>query len=176
MRTGVALLATAAFVSAGCSAGESATAGETIVTTVTENIRFVSGSVTFGTPSPTSADFGISDVRLEDGRAMVTFFGDGVVNYVGHYVDEAAVISSSDVLDMPGTSILRLDLISSPAPASGSTVHELQSNSTSPGIVSMQTVEPSGGVTQTFLGTSAHRPDFTVTVQPGSPTLVIAVS
>ena len=180
MRTGVALLATAALVSAGCSTDESETAGESTVASTTQNVRFVSGSVTFGTPPPTAtaeepADFGISDVRLEDGRVMVTFFGDGVVNYVGHYVDEAAVMSSNDVLDVPGTSILQLDLISAPAPASGSTVRQLQSNSASTGIVSVQTAEPSDGVTQSFLGTSANRPDFTVTVQPNSPTLVIAV-
>lgn len=191
MRTGAAVLVVTAFTLVACGGNEAETtesAGVSSEVSV-DSIRIASGSMSVGNPAPTtppatprsspsppSEDFGISDVRLENGHAVVTFFGDGVVNYVGRYVDSATVYGRGDVLDVPGSSILQLDLIAAPSPIPGSSTRPVQSAPDADGIVSIQTTEPSSGVTQSFLGTSTDRPQFTVTPQQNPPSLIVSVS
>nr|WP_296773638.1 hypothetical protein [Rhodococcus sp. (in: high G+C Gram-positive bacteria)] len=190
MRTGVALLIAASLVLAGCSsADEDETVTETTATTTVDDIRIASGSFTVGSPAPVlppsilgvpatttpPSPFGISDVRIDESGVVFTFFGDGVVNYVGRYVDAAVTYDDNAEVDVPGTSILQIDLISSPSPESGSTARPVILDSIDPGIVSCRTVEPSDGVTQAFIGTSVDRPHFTVTSEQDPPSVRVSV-
>lgn len=190
MRTAVALLIAASLSLAGCSsADEDETVTETTATTSVDDIRIASGSFTVGSPVPElppspqgvpaatapAGPFGIADVRVDQGGVVFTFFGDGVVNYVGRYVDAATAYGDDAKIDVPGTSILQLDLISSPSPEPGSTVRPTVLDSIYPGVESFQTVEPSNGVTQAFIGTAADRPSFTVTSEQDPPSLRVAV-
>ncbi|MDJ0395247.1 hypothetical protein QMK17_18125 [Rhodococcus sp. G-MC3] len=191
MRTGVALLCAAGLLLAACSTEDTTeTITQSTAPQTVDDVRIASGSFTVGSPVPEVAPspqgipatttppgpFGISDVRMDRGGVVFTFFGDGVVNYVGHYVDAAVTYGDNATLDVPGTSILQLDLISSPSPEPGSTVRPTVLDSMHTGVESFQTAEPSSGVTQAFIGTSADRPNFTVTSQQDPPTLTVAVS
>lgn len=199
MRTGVTLVMAVApllavcTLLAGCSTERPQTTSETTVEHQFREVHFASGSLVVGSPTtpeattvpgaparessdpePSPTEFGIADVRLEDGRAVVTFFGDGVVNYVGRYVDEALMYTGDVSIDVPGQSILQLDLISSPAPPSGST-NRPKVEFAGDGVVSVQSAESSDGVTQTFIGTSTDRPEFTVSTSQDPPSLVVAI-
>lgn len=182
MRTAVMLLAAASMLFTACSIEESEIANETSVEHSVDRIRIASGSFTVGHPSPhaqptgtqaPTATFGISEVQRQDETVVFTFFGEGVVNYVGRYVDEAVTLDSGATVDVPGTSILQLDLISAPSPERGT--DRPVASGAGGGIVSVQTTDPADGVTQAFIGTSTDRPNFTVTTQQNPPALIVAV-
>lgn len=194
MRTGVALLAAASLLLGACSSGESQdSASETTAEQAVAHVQLASGSMTVGNPpeeipppfhgappeqTPTStaepaSAFGMTDVQVQDGAAVFSFAGDGVVNYVASYVDKAVTSGSGATVDVQGTSILQVDLISSPS--AQSLPHETALPDQLGSIVSVNTTDPSDGVTQAFIGTSSERPDFTVSVQQDPPAVVVRV-
>ncbi|WP_241483675.1 AMIN-like domain-containing (lipo)protein [Rhodococcoides fascians] len=190
MRAGVALLAAASLFLASCSSNEVQSETESTTEVTAADLRLVSGSFTVGSPvletpppfhglpsdsTPTApgdedGDFGIADVQVVDARAVFTFAGEGVINYVGRYVDSAATYAGGD-LDVPGTSILQVDLISSPSADPGNDVEVAADG----GIRSLLTSSATAGVVQAFVGTGSERPDFTVTTESDPPTLIVTV-
>lgn len=194
MRTGVALLA-AVLLAAGCSNSDAGDAsGEDPIEQPTRDVEFASGSLTVGNPRinttpavelpsvvpgettpATAGTFSLDDVRLEDGAAVFSFGGDGVVNYVARYVDEAVLYGTTAAIDVAGRSILQLDLITDPSadttPATGPALQQ----SGSDGIVDVHTAEASEGVSQAFIGIASDRPKFTIHTHPDPPSLTVAI-
>ncbi|MBY6412257.1 hypothetical protein HQ346_10635 [Rhodococcus sp. BP-252] len=193
MRTAAALVAAALLV-AGCSGDQNTSTEAETEPSTTHQVYYASGSMTVGYPTPAppptgspsvvpgfvdqppDSTFTIADVRIADGTAVFTFDGDGVVNYVARYVDEAAVYGSDQTVDVPGRSILQLDLITDP---SADTTQMVRSTVTAPeaeGPVFVHTAQASEGVFQAFIGTSVDRSDIVVVPQQNPPTLTVSVT
>ncbi|MGB2948923.1 MAG: hypothetical protein WBB99_08355 [Rhodococcus sp. (in: high G+C Gram-positive bacteria)] len=187
MRTPVTLLLAASLVLGGCASDPLPEAP-----TSPQEVRFASGSIGVGTsiPPPETHDARMDAVRIDDGQVVLTFAGDGTVNYVGWYVDEARPyndtarpldtprhlndtarpLDTAQPLEVPGASILQLDLISSAAPSEA----EKAVRPTSDGDISVRVAAPQDGVVQVFVGIAADRPEFTVSTGPDELTATFA--
>lgn len=175
MRTPVTLLLAASLVLGGCASDPLPEAP-----TSPQEVRFASGSIGVGTSTspPETHDARLDAVRIDDGQVVLTFAGDGTVNYVGWYVDEARPYNdtaqthndTARPLEVPGASILQLDLISSAAPSEA----EKAVRPTSDGDISVRVAAPQDGVVQVFVGIAADRPEFTVSTGPDELTATFA--
>ncbi|SNT30550.1 AMIN-like domain-containing (lipo)protein [Rhodococcoides kyotonense] len=194
MRT-AATLVVAALLVAGCSSGDPQPSADPQpkAETSAHSVHFASGSLTVGSPTrapaptgspsvipgfidqPPSSTFTISDVRLDGGAAVFTFDGDGVVNYVARYVDEPAVYGSDARVDVPGRSILQLDLITDPTADTDPAYQSTVSVPDADGAMFVHTAQASEGVFQSFIGTSVDRSDIVVVPQQNPPSLTVSV-
>lgn len=133
-----------------------------------------------------SADAGVTVTGLRIGhhpgfdRVVYEFGGEGSPGWRVAYVDQAIQDASGKVLDVPGTSILEVQITGSAYPFdSGVEEYSGPDPLTDPSATVVSEVQLATlfeGVTQSFIGIDAAEPPFSVTVLDNPTRLVIDIA
>jgi len=135
-----------------------------------------------GPPVQTGRRSGPYDLRLESvrvvahgsgDRIVLTFTGDGRPGWAVHYVDEAVVDGSGEVVGLAGDAIVQVDVSGTPTQVSGTS--RPVRRSLAGDVVDLRAVAAWEGVTQVFVGIDGGRRPFRVSVLTTPSRLVVDV-
>ena len=133
-----------------------------------------------GARFPGASPVGVTDVVL--GASSTVEFrlaGNGPVSYTVRYVDEAVRYATSEPMAVPGRSVLQVDL-SGTSTDSDDTFslyagpERIRSDADS-AVVSVDFLADPGGISQSFIGVAADRPEFTVTTTEEPAAVIVTV-
>ena len=133
-----------------------------------------------GARFPSRSPVGVTDVVLE-GSSTVVFrlAGNGPVSFAVRYVDEAIRYGTSEPLALPGRSVLQVDLSGTStdsddtfSPYAGP---ERVRGGADSAVASVDFLADPGGISQSFIGVAADRPEFTVTTTEEPAAVIVTV-
>ncbi|MDV8020858.1 hypothetical protein [Rhodococcus sp. IEGM 1330] len=133
-----------------------------------------------GARFPSGSPVGVTDVVFEESSTVeFRLGGNGPVSYTVRYVDEAVRYATSEPLAVPGKSVLQVDL-SGTSTDSGDTFSpyagpERVRGGADSAVVSVDFLADPGGISQSFIGVAADRPEFTVTTTEEPAAVIVTV-
>ena len=116
-----------------------------------------------------------------EGASTVVFrlAGNGPVSFTVRYVDEAIRYGTSEPLALPGRSVLQVDLSGTStdsddtfSPYAGP---ERVRGGADSAVASVDFLADPGGISQSFIGVAADRPEFTVTTTEEPAAVIVTV-
>lgn len=134
-----------------------------------------------GARYPGMSPVGVTDVVLVGSSAVeYRLAGNGPVSYTVRYVDEAVRYATSEPVAVPGKSVLQVDL-------SGASTESDESFTSYAGperirggadsaVVSVDFLADPGGISQSFIGVGADRPEFTVTTTAEPAAVIVTIA
>ncbi|WP_415974554.1 hypothetical protein [Rhodococcus sp. 077-4] len=133
-----------------------------------------------GARLPSASPVAVTEVVL-GGESTVEYrlAGNGPVSYTVRYVDEAVRYATSEPVAVPGKSVLQVDL-SGTSTESDETFTpyagpERVRSAADSNVVSVDFLADPGGISQSFIGVGAERPEFTVTTTDNPAAVIVTV-
>lgn len=134
-----------------------------------------------GARYPGMSPVGVIDVVFVGSSAVeYRLAGNGPVSYTVRYVGEAVRYATSEPVAVPGKSVLQVDLSGTstepddavPAYAGPERIR----NDANSAVVSVDFLADPGGISQSFIGVGADRPEFTVTTTESPAAVIVSIA